>query len=68
MNEIALTQGIVGLLDLCKVRTMKLDGHAHPHVLGTLPHTAITTAEQVALLQRLVAKIVKHEIPRVVDH
>ena len=68
VNEIPLTQGIVGLLDLCKVRTMKLDSHAHPHVLGTLPHTAITTAEQVALLQRLVAKIVKHEIPRVVDH
>lgn len=63
MNELALRKEILGLLDLCKIVPMKLDGDTHPHVLRTL-----LTREKIPLLQRLEAKLVKHEVTLVVNH
>ena len=68
VDEIPQRQCVIGLLNLQATIVMKLDGHSHPHVLGTLPYTTVTTTEQVALLQRLVAEVVKYKVPSVVNH
>ena len=68
VNEIPLRQGIVGLLDTRKVTAVKLNGDAHPHMLRSLPCAAVTTLQKVSPLQRLIPKVVKHEIPRIVNH
>ena len=62
MDKVALRQGIVGLLHTVESSAMQLNGHTHPHVLRAL------TGKQVALLQGLETKVVKHEIPLPRNH
>ena len=62
MNEVALRQSLVGLLDIAEVGLMKLDSHAHPHVLRAL------TGKEVTLLQGLEPEVVKHKITIPTEH
>ena len=68
MNEKALRQRIIRLLDLLHAISMELNGYAHPHVLGALPYKARPTTEQISILKGLKSKIVKHKVTGVIDH
>lgn len=63
MDKEPLRKKILGLLDLRKVVSVKLNGYAHPHMLRTL-----LASQKLSLLQSLESKIVKQEITGVVDH
>ena len=82
MNKVAERQAVVRLSDPRKVGgvldvpvvlddivgRVDLHGRAHPHVLRPLHDGARLVPQEVALLERLEAKIVKAEITRVVNH
>ena len=67
MNEVAQRQSIVCLLHVCEILAVKLNCHAHPHVLGALHDDSVLT-QQIPLLERLEAEVVEHEVARVVNH
>jgi hypothetical protein len=62
VDEVLLAHKVVGLEGSVQVRTMDTQCHAHEHVLGPLNQLAVN-GHQIALLQRLVAKILEEEVP-----
>lgn len=63
VDKVAEREAVLRLLDAVKVYPVNLDGHAHPEVLR-----ALLAAEELALLERLEAELVKEEIAVVVNH
>ena len=67
VSELLLTQQVIGLKGTRQIASPQAESHTHPEMLGTLTHDEAGILEEIRLLKRLEAEVVKVVVSVVIN-